>query len=112
MPAYRERVYLCPDATGKPVWVGPMPVWWDRRSFFAQFGERRVDTGNPTYVDYVLILTQGEAWAWDQQRRERFLEERPGEPDALAEEMNAWEVQLRKARWVIVESYEWESGLE
>lgn len=111
MPAYRERVYLCPGETGKPVWVGKMPVWWDRRAFFEEFGERRLDTGNPFYVDYALLLTSWEAHAWDQQCRERFVEdERHGRP-GIEESMQLWEAQLRATRWVIVESYEWESGM-
>jgi hypothetical protein len=112
MPAYRERVYLCPERTGQPVWVGPMPEWWDRRAFFAKFGERSVDTGNPIYADYVLILTQWEASAWDQECRERFPANRLSGQEVTGAEMEAWQAQRRAARWVIVESYEWESGLE
>jgi hypothetical protein len=112
MPSYRERVYLCPGESGLPVWVGQMPVWWDRRAFFEKFGGRRLDTGNPIYVDYALLLTQWEAITWDQQCRERFLDDGRSSQAAIKEAMRVWEGRLRAARWVIVESYEWESGME
>jgi hypothetical protein len=63
MPAYRERVYLCPDQNGQPVWIGEFPAWWDRGEFFKKYGDRCIGTGNPVYVDYGLLLTQSEAYA-------------------------------------------------
>jgi hypothetical protein len=30
----------------------------------------------------------------------------------VGEAMQQWETMFKSARWVIVESYEWESGLE
>lgn len=54
MPAYRERVYFCPDQNGQP--------------------------GSQQTV--------------------------------VAEAMSRWETMLKGASWVIVESYEWESGME
>ena len=90
--------------------VEQMPVWWDRRRFFERFGERRIDTGHPIYVDDGLLLTQGEGQAWDRACRERFVEDERRRRAAIRDAMRVWEQKLRGARWVIVESYEWESG--
>lgn len=112
MPAYRERVYLCPGKSGQPAWVGEFPIWWNRREFFEKYGERGIDTGNPIYVDYGLLLTQWEAAAWDKQCRETFARDARSRHAGMREEMQEWETLLKAAHWVIVESYEWESGLD
>jgi hypothetical protein len=112
MPTYRERVYVCPDQDGQPAWIMDFPVWWDRGAFFKHYGERQIDTGNPTYVDYGLLLTAGEARAWDQQSRAAFAQDPRSQQAVVSEAMRQWERRLNAARWVIVESYEWESGLE
>lgn len=106
MPAYRERVYVCPNQSDQPGWIVEFPAWWNRREFFKKFGDRQIDTGNPIYVNYGLLLTQWEAAAWDAQCREAFTDDR------YHEAMQQWEVMLQAASWIIVESYEWESGLD
>lgn len=111
MPAYRERVYLCPAEHGQPGWIMDFPVWWDRRAFFEKYGDRRIDTGNPFYVDYGLLLTRGEALVWDAQCREAFAQDPRNTLGRIVDAMRQWEVKLKATSWVIVESYEWESGL-
>ena len=86
-------------------------MWWDRRRFFERFGERRIDTGHPIYVDDGLLLTQGEALAWDRACRERCRVDERSRRAAIRDAMQVWEQKLSGARWVIGESYEWESGL-
>ena len=112
MPANRERVYICPEQSGQPAWIVDFPLWWDRREFFRQYGSRQVDTGNPFYVDTGMLLTAGEARAWDQRCREAFAPDPRGRLPVVAEAMRQMAAMLKTAAWVIVESYEWESGLE
>ena len=111
MPAYRERVYLFPDQNGQPGWIMEFPLWWKRGEFFEKFGDRQIDTGNPAYVDYAILLTGWEARAWDRHCREEFAGEPRSKEAFFAETMQQWESMLKAASWVIVESYEWESGL-
>jgi hypothetical protein len=112
MPAYRERVYFCPDQNGQPGWIVDFPVWWDRREFFKKYGDRCFDTGNPFQVDYALLMTAWEAVAWDKQCRQVFAQDPGSQQTVVAEAMSRWETMLKGASWVIVESYEWESGME
>jgi hypothetical protein len=112
MPAYRERVYLCPDQNGQPGWVQDFPIWWDRAEFFTKFGARRIDTGNPFHDDYGMLLTAGEALAWDEHCREQYARDPHGDKSMISDEMRRWESLLSKAGWVVIESYEWESGLD
>lgn len=112
MPAYHERVYLYPDQIGQPVWIGEFPLWWDRRQFFDKFGSRSIDTGHPIYVDYGLLLAPAEALAWDKECREAFASDPRSQQAEIKQAMQQWGERLLTARWVIVESYEWESGLE
>jgi hypothetical protein len=88
------------------------PAWWDRSEFFEKYGDRRIDTENPFYVDYGLLLTPGEAMAWDRQCRNAFAQDNRNRPDTIIEAMHLWEERLKTTGWVIVESYEWESGME
>ncbi|MDX1616965.1 MAG: hypothetical protein R3300_21840 [Candidatus Promineifilaceae bacterium] len=85
MPAYRERVYVCPRENGQPARIVDVPLWWDRRAFFEQFGQRQIDTGNPFYVDCGLLLSGAEASARDRHRREAVSDHPASqEPSALA----------------------------
>jgi hypothetical protein len=112
MPAYRERIYICPKENGRPTWVLDFPLWWDRSAFFKKFGDRQIDTGNPFYVDYGLLLTGGEAKAWDKRCREAIAGDARSQKPHLVEDMRRLESMLETANWIIVESYEWESGLD
>jgi hypothetical protein len=112
MPAYRQRIYICPSESGQPTQILDFPLWWDRHAFFNEYRGRQIDTGNPFYVDYGLLLSVTEAIAWDKHSRQELagapLEQKPH----LVQAMDRLESLLKKASWVIVESYEWESGLE
>ena len=111
MPARTERLTIVPAEEGLPGQTMAFPLWWDRRGFFEKYREREVDTGNPFTVDYAFLLTAGEALEWDKQCRLQFLSD-PGSLKPWIESgMQQLESALRMAKWVIVESYEWESGL-
>ena len=111
MPAYRERVYICPNQSGQPGWIMDFPLWWNRQEFFKKYSSRQIDTGNPIYVDYALLLTAGEAIAWDRKCKEQLAQNAHNQEPFLADAMQQWESMLKSASWVIVETYEWESGL-
>ncbi len=88
------------------------PVWWDRSRFLDKYRDRQVDLGHLAYVDYAVLLTQWEALAWDKQCRENFsADPRCKMPDVMLD-MQRLESSLKEARWVVVESYEWESGMD
>lgn len=110
MPARTERIYLFPSDTSQPARVMRFPTWWDRRGFFAKFRDRELDTGNPIYVDYAFLLTMGEALVWDRTCREKFVSDPQSQKRDFTAETQQFEAALKKSRWVIVESAEWESG--
>lgn len=111
MPARAERVFICPRESGRPAWIVNFPLWWDRAGFFEKFGARRIDTGNPFYVDYGYLLTGAEALVWDRQCREAGGERATHKHVPSVEAMDQLAARLKSASWVVVESYEWESGL-
>jgi hypothetical protein len=88
------------------------PLWWDRRGFFEKYGGRQIDLGHPLYVDYALLLTSWEARAWDERCREKFRTDPSSKRPHMVSAMQRLQSALEKARWVVVESYEWESGLD
>jgi hypothetical protein len=112
MPAYRERITICPREDGRPAWILDFPSWWQRRAFFEQYGQRRIDTGNPFYVTYGLLLTAGEAITWDKRCKEALVADPRGRRPHMVEAIERLEAMLKAAGWVVVESYEWESGLD
>lgn len=111
MPTYREKVYICPEQNGQPVLIMAFPFWWQRSEFFNNFGHRLIDTGNPIYVDYGLLLTGSEAREWDARCKIVFASDPRSKEPFFVEAMQRWEEWLEAATWVIIESYEWESGL-
>lgn len=112
MPAYKERLTICPREDGQPISIRDFPLWWDRRAFFNKYGKRRIDSGNPFYVDYYLLLSGAEARAWDKRCREADAENGRNQEAHMIEPMRQVESLLSNAGWVIIESYEWESGLD
>jgi hypothetical protein len=111
MPARAERIYIYPAEEGQPGQVMRFPIWWDRRGFFEKYGEREIDLGHPLYVDYAYLLTPGEALEWDKRCRAQFSANPGGKNPKVVSDMQRMELALKQAKWVIVESYEWESGL-
>ena len=57
-------------------------------------------------------LTPGEASAWDLRCRETLAQDPRNHSPEVEEAMRQWETMLKGASWIIVESYEWESGME
>jgi hypothetical protein len=112
MPAYRERVYICPAQNGQPGWIMDFPLWWDRSALLQKYGSRQIDTGNPFQVNYALLLARWEAKAWDEECRKKFAQDPRGQSEFVLEAMGQWDFMFDSASWIIVESYEWESGLE
>jgi len=112
MPARAERIYLFPAEEGQPGQVMRFPLWWDRSGFFEKYRDREIDLGHPFYVDYAFLLTQGEALAWDKRCRKQFSSNQSSKHPKVVSDMQSMESALKKAKWVIVESYEWESGME
>jgi hypothetical protein len=53
MPAYPQRVTICPNQIGQPGWIVKFPLWWNRDEFFEKYSDRQIDTGKPFYVDHV-----------------------------------------------------------
>lgn len=47
MPAYRQRVYICPNQSGQPGWIMEFPPWWDQREFFQKYGDRQLHQVTP-----------------------------------------------------------------
>lgn len=118
MPARRERLYLCPRDDGHPGWIVDFPVWWNRRGFFETYDlsdkpeSRWIDTGNPWHMNYALLLTLGEAAAWDDRCRTAFASDPRSRDAYTVDAMHDLKTKLSAAEWVVVESYEWESGLD
>ena len=110
MPARAQRIYVF--AADQPGQVLDFPLWWDRSGFFDKFRDRQIDLGHPLYVDYALLLAGWEAVAWDEQCREKFYTDPSSKRPHVVSAMQRLQSALKRARWVVVESYEWESGLD
>jgi hypothetical protein len=112
MPARSERIYVFPDQSGQPGLIMRFPLWWDRSEFFKRYSHREIDLGNPIDANFVFVLTSSEAIAWNKECAEQFSLTLINSRNRVVEDMSQMESALRNASWVIVESYEWESGLD
>lgn len=112
MPARSERIYIFPDRSGQPGLIMRFPVWWDRNEFFKRYFRREIDLGNPIDANYVWILTSEEAISWNEQCIKDFSHDPRRSIPSVITDIRQLESALSKARWLLVESYEWESGLD
>lgn len=112
MPARCETVCIIPEKPGRPCLVRGFPSWWDRGAFFENFRDRELDLGNPIDWNLAWLLSATEAQLWDEKCRKAFRGPQPGDPAGLEDDMRALADALREASWVVVESREWESGLD
>lgn len=112
MPARRVMVRIIPKKAGRPCLVRDFPSWWDRGAFFENFKDRELDLGNPIDWNLAWLLSATEAVLWDENCRKAFRGPQPGDPAGLEDDMRALADVLREASWVVVESREWESGLD
>jgi hypothetical protein len=111
MPARTERIIVVPAGNGQPVRIMRFPFWWDRAAFIEKFKDRELDTGNPIDWNLAWLLSAAEAAVWNEQGLAEFAKDpKSGDPNVQAE-MRQFGSLLRQAAWVIVESNEWESGL-
>lgn len=111
MPARRDNVCILPAKSGQPCLIRDFPSWWDRAAFIGEFRARELDLGNPIDWNLAWLLSAAEAVLWDERCRKGFPKAAPGAPPGLDEEMRSLAEALRQARWIVVESNEWESGL-
>ena len=110
MPARNQRLYIFSAEENQPGKIMPFPIWWDR-GILQKYRDREIDLGHPLYVDYAFLLTPWEALEWDKQCREEFFSDVMKNRSEIESDMLLFESALKNAKWVIVESYEWESGL-
>lgn len=112
MPARSERITIVPGKNGGAIRVLRFPSWWDRAAFFEAFKAREIDTGNPIDWNLAWLLSAAEAAAWNEQCPAALSSTQLAVSRDVQEEMGQLGTLLRDAAWVIIESYEWESGLD
>jgi len=112
MPARSETIQIVPQKSGQPSLILKFPYWWNRAGFFEKFRERELDLGNPIDFNLAWLLSAAEAILWDEECKKQFPDsEIAAHPNIFSETGQLMDA-LKQARWVIVESNEWESGLD
>jgi hypothetical protein len=112
MPARSETIQIVPVKSGQPSCIMKFPYWWNRSAFFEKYRDRELDLGNPIDYNLAWLLSATEAKLWDEQCKKEFPDsEIDAHPDIFNDTGQLWDA-LRQASWVIVESREWESGLD
>lgn len=110
MPARAERIHLYSEIPDQPNRTIDFPAWWNRSHFFFKFGDREYDTGNPIDVNYAYKLTSEEALAFDEYCRKRAYPNPKRIRPLVKINIENFIEDIKTAKWVIIESYEWESG--
>jgi hypothetical protein len=111
MPSRNERIYIYSEIPDLENITIDFPVWWDRNTFFFRYGDRKVDTGNPIYVNYAYKLSRQEAIEFDAFSLKKTYPSYKKINPLLKVKIQNFRAHLEDAKWVIIESYEWESGL-
>lgn len=115
------RVWVVPKEAGSACAIFEGPHWWKRDTLtpehLALYAERYIDTNNPFWMDSVRLFSGDEARAIDKGARERwraYCREVYGRGLRRPEiqEMSRFSRALKRAEWVVVYTYEWESGLD
>ena len=112
MPARKERIFLYPRGSNQLAKVIDFPLWWDRREFLGKYKDRQVEEFHPVYVNYAMLLTVGEAMSYDKQCQEKYYANTSSLKSHMVIAIKRFKADLKQTKWVIVESYEWESGLD
>ncbi len=112
MPARIESLQIVPEKSGHPSLILKFPCWWNRSAFFEKYRDRELDLGNPVYMNLAWLLSASEATFWDEQCKKEFLSSGVDAHPDIIHDMSQLSDALRQANWVIVESNEWESGMD
>ena len=110
MPARKERIHIYSEIPEQKNITTDFPIWWDRNTFFFRFGDRKHDTGNPIYVDYAYKLSVEEAIEFDKFSLKKTYPNQDKIPPLVKINIEKFHNFLKDAKWVIIESYEWETG--
>ena len=89
-----------------------IPVWWSCGDLFREYRERHVELQSLAYDDTAFLLTNWEAVVFDERSREQFASDPRSSEPFILEQMERLKTALTGAKWVVVEAYEWESGLD
>ncbi len=112
MPTRSERLYLYPDLhPGRQPESGQVlefPFWWDRREFFNRFKAREVDCSNPVDDKSAYLLFVDEAYAFDKDCLAQSTKRLGTLPTHIQDQNTEFLGVLRRSKWIIVESYEWD----
>ncbi len=116
---HQGRVWIVPQEASEACFIFEGPPWWDRpepwKAFITLRKKRLIEEESLGYIDQVRLLTGEEARAVDERAQRGYLEDNYF-PSAdtrryLRKEMARFADALRKAVWVVMYEYEWESGL-
>ena len=114
------QVWVVPKEEGSACAIFRGPGWWTPDTLspehLALYAERHIDTQNPLWMDSVRLFTAEEALAMDRVARERLRAYyrkvwKRGLRRQEIQEMARFRRALKQALWVVVYTYEWESGL-
>ena len=112
---FSTRIRGVPLKGDAPGWSVENVFWWDTWALLEKYPHRVLE--GLAYTDYVLVLTPVEAMEWQRRFREAFNQDPHRLPSAGSREsVEACSRQLEATRhdicWVVVEMYEWESGMD
>ena len=110
MPSRNERIFIYSAIPGQEDISLDFPAWWDRNTFFFRYGNRKHDTGNPIYVNYTYKLSREEAIEFDAFSVRKTYPVYKKISPLVKINIENFRAHLLDAKWVIIESYEWESG--
>ena len=116
--AFRVRVVGVPVQDGSAVWVVDYVLWWPVDDYIGRNArpEFRESVDSSLYLDHVGIFNKEEFIRLNDEYKASFLAN-PAKKQIHAEQQKRMDVvdqHLKKhldTKWILVEQYEWESGM-
>ena len=120
--ATRTRIVGVPVQDKHPVWVVDYILWWPMGTLIGNIGTQNAVSGfresvdSTLYLDYVGIFNKEEFVRLNDDYKARFLADEDKKPLHAEQQgrMRDVDTMLKQhldIKWILVEQYEWESGL-
>jgi hypothetical protein len=112
--AFSVKIRGIPIKDDQPLWSVDNVIWWDIPLLMQNYPGREIEDQN-LYLDYVIVLTPDEAVLWNERFREdcqkKGLLQHEDGIKQIKELGDKLETSKNTLRWILIERYEWESGM-
>ena len=120
--ATRIRIIGVPVQANHEIWVVDHVLWWPVEDYVGKIGREKAVPGfresvdSTLYLDYVGIFNKEEFARLNDSHKAEFLADVRRKPIHAEQQVRMKDIdnhlkQRQDIKWILVEQYEWESGM-